>query len=66
MVIKGKLTKEMFGRTMPVTAPAFVEKPPYWRGATYYTFIYETDPEIVAQLAYKGRPPGSAGVAAKV
>jgi len=49
MAIKGKLTKEMFGRTMPVTAPAFVEKPPYWRGATYYTFTYETDPEIVAQ-----------------
>ncbi len=47
--MKGRLTKEMFGRTMPVTAPAFVEKPPYWRGATYYTFTYETDPTIVAQ-----------------
>jgi len=49
MSMRGRLTKEMFGRTMPVTAPAFVEKPPYWRGATWYSFSYETEPEIAAQ-----------------
>lgn len=31
MALKGRLTKEQFGLTMPVRSAAFVEKPPYWR-----------------------------------
>jgi len=50
MALKGKLTKDEFGLTMPVKVAAFQEKPPYWRGATWYTFHYETDPEIAAQV----------------
>jgi len=42
MALKGRLTKDQFGLTMPVTAAAYVEKPPYWRGANWYTFEYET------------------------
>ena len=48
--MRGRLTKDKFGLTMPVTAAAFVEKPPYWRGATWYSFNYETDPELAAQI----------------
>lgn len=47
---RGKLTKAKFGVTMPVTAAAYVHKPPYWRGTSWYTFEYETDPEIGAQI----------------
>ena len=38
------------GLTMPVDAPFFVEKPPYWRGVHSYTFNYETDPDAAAAL----------------
>jgi len=50
MALKGRLTKDQFGLTMPVTAAAYVEKPPYWRGANWYTFEYETDPEIASAI----------------
>ena len=50
MAMRGKLTEDKFGLTMPINAAAFVEKPPYWRGATWYSFNYQTDPEFAAQL----------------
>ena len=50
MALKGKLTKDKMGLDMPVNAAAFIEKPPYWRGATWYTFNYETNPELAAEI----------------
>jgi len=45
---RGKLSPEKMGLTMPVDAPGFVDKPPFWRGVNSYTFNYETDPEAAA------------------
>src|SRR3989304_4952625 len=47
---KGKLNPAKMGMTMPVNAPAFVDKPPYWRGVKSYTFNYITDPKAAAAL----------------
>ena len=50
MARQGKLNPAAMGLTMPVDAPFFVEKPPYWRGVHSYTFNYETDPDAAAAL----------------
>lgn len=50
MALKGKLSKDKMGLTMPVNAGAFVAKPPYWRAGIWYTFTYETEPEAAAEL----------------
>ena len=47
---QGKLNPEKMGLTMPVNAPGFVDKPPFWRGVHSYTFNYETNPEAAAEL----------------
>jgi acetoacetate decarboxylase len=47
---QGKLSPEKMGLTMPVDAPGFVDKPPFWRGVSSYTFNYETDPEAASEL----------------
>ncbi|TAJ93907.1 MAG: hypothetical protein EPO31_06930 [Gammaproteobacteria bacterium] len=47
---KGKLNPAKMGMTMPVNAPAFVDKPPYWRGVKSFTFNYITDPKAAAAL----------------
>ncbi len=50
MEVKGKLTKENIAHTMPVDAPVFHKKPFYFKGAKMYSFNYETDPSVVAEL----------------
>lgn len=47
---QGMLNPETMGLTMPVDAPAFVDKPAFWRGVHSYTFNYETDPDAAAAL----------------
>lgn len=47
---QGKLNPQKMGLTMPVDAPGFIEKPPFWRGVHSYTFNYETDPAAAAEL----------------
>ena len=47
---QGKLNPDKMGLTMPVNAPAFVDKPAFWRGVNSCTFNYETDPEAAAEL----------------
>jgi acetoacetate decarboxylase len=47
---QGRLNPEKMGLTMPVDAPGFVDKPPFWRGVNSYTFNYETDSEAAAEL----------------
>lgn len=54
MALNGKLNPEQMGMTMPVNAPAFVDKPPFWRGVKSYTFNYETDPAAAALLVPEG------------
>lgn len=48
--MRGRLTKDQFGLTMPVVAAAYVEKPSYWHNADWYTFEYRTDPDIAAAI----------------
>lgn len=50
----GKLTKEKFGYTMPVTDPIIDEPPYYYRNAERMAFEFETDDEIAAQLLPEG------------
>lgn len=54
MARRGKLSPGKMGMTMPVNAPGFVDKPPFWRGVNSYTFNYETDPDAAAALVPEG------------
>ena len=54
MARQGQLDPTALGMTMPVNAPGFVDKPPYWRGVKSYTFNYETDPAAAAALVPQG------------
>jgi acetoacetate decarboxylase len=54
MAVEGKLNPTMMGITMPVNAPGFVDKPPFWRGVNSYTFNYETDPDAAVALVPEG------------
>lgn len=50
MGIKGRLSKERFGPSMPVHAPLFQSFPVYFRNARMAIFQYETDGEQAAEL----------------
>ena len=50
----GKLNPTTLGLTMPVDAPAFVDKPPFWRGVNSYMFDYQTDPDAAAAVVPEG------------
>lgn len=50
MGIKGKLTREHFGPSMPVHAPLFSSLPTYFRNARLALFQYATDGEQAAEL----------------
>jgi acetoacetate decarboxylase len=47
---QGKLTPDKMGLTMPVDAPGFVDKPPFWRGVKSYMFNYETDADAAVAV----------------
>jgi len=50
MGIRGTLTKERFGSSMPVNAPLFQNLPVYFRNARIALFQYVTDGEQAAEL----------------
>ena len=54
MAVEGKLNPTKMGITMPVNAPGFVDKPPFWRGVNSYTFNYETDTDAAVALVPEG------------
>jgi acetoacetate decarboxylase len=50
MEIQGKLTKDKWGYTMPVSAPAYQRQPYFFKKARMLRFDYETDKESAAEL----------------
>ncbi len=50
MGLRGTLTKESFGFSMPCDAPLYPAPPYLYEGATMLTFEYETDPRTAVEL----------------
>ena len=53
-LLKGRLTPDRFGASMPVDAPYYQQPPFYWRDARSMTILYETDAEAAADLLPEG------------
>jgi len=52
--LRGRLSKDRFGASMPVDAPYYQSPPFYYRNARSMTIVYETDAEAAADLLPEG------------
>jgi acetoacetate decarboxylase len=53
-VLKGQLTLDRFGASMPVDAPYYQSPPFYYRDCRAMTIVYETDAEAAANMLPEG------------
>jgi acetoacetate decarboxylase len=53
-VLRGRLTKDRFGTSIPVDAPYYQEPPFFYRDVQAVTILYETDAEAAADLLPDG------------
>jgi acetoacetate decarboxylase len=53
-VLKGQLTLDRFGASMPVDAPYYQSPPFYYRDVQAMTIVYETDGEAAARMLPEG------------
>ena len=54
MVLKGRLTKDQFGYSMPVDAPLYAKPPIYYRDVETIGISYETDTDAALALLPEG------------